>query len=331
MKLSKEARTGIIVLTAIGLFIYGFNFLKGNDLFNRQTIVYAEYKNIGGLVESNPVTYNGFKVGLVKKIQLKKDDTSGKIIVAILIDKDVAITKTSIAKIASSGLLGSMEVQLTIRAGTELAQNGDTIVSAVEDNLQQKVDKQIAPLKAKAEALIGSIDSVMIVIQTVMNKDARDNLAKSFTSIKHSLETFEKTSLRLDTLVASQQYRITNIFAKIESIATNLANNNDKLTKIMTNFASISDSLAKANLTSTINNANLALADAAAIMDKIKKGEGSMGMLINNDSLYRKLDASAAGLDLLMEDLRLNPERYLHFSVFSKKDRNKPNPKKTSP
>lgn len=324
MKISKEVRTGIVVVASIGLFIYGFNFLKGNDLFNRQTTVYAVYNNIGGLLESNPVTFNGFKVGLVKKISLLEGDTSGKIVVAILVDRNVHISKNSIARIASSGLLGSMEVQLKITGVGELAVNGDTLVADVEEDLKTSVNKTIAPLKIKAEALIGSIDSVMVVIQTVMNKDARENLAKSFVSIKHSLETFEKTSLRLDTLVASQQYKISSIFSKIESIAGNLANNNDKLTKIMTNFSSISDSLAKANITSTINNANLALADAASIMGKINKGQGTMGMLINNDSLYKKLDASAAGLDKLMEDLRINPERYLHFSVFSKKDRNKP-------
>ena len=327
MKVSKEVRVGIIVVVSVALFIYGYNFLKGNDLFSRQTTLYGVYNNIGGLVESAPVTLNGFKVGLVKKIQLLPGDVNERILVSFLINNDVPVSKNSIARIVDSGLLGGKEIQLLIGDGKETVQNGDTLSTAIVEDLKTSVSNQIAPLKIKAESLISSIDSVMSVIQVVMNKDARENLSKSFASIKHSLETFEKTSLRLDTLVASQQYKISSIFSKIESITGNLANNNDKLTKILTNFASISDSLAKSNLKSTINNANLALADAASIMNKIKKGEGSVGMLINNDSLYRKLDSSAAGLDKLMEDIRINPDRYLHFSVFGKKDRNKPKAK----
>ena len=168
------------------------------------------------------------------------------------------------------------------------------------------------------------MDSVMVAVQGVFNANARQNLAKSFESIKMSLLSLETTSYRLDTLVLSEKQKLSSIITKINALATTLASNSDKIGNIINNFSNISDSIAKSNLTSAINNADLALANTATIMNKINRGEGTMGMLINNDSLYRKLDKSSADLDKLLIDLRVNPKRYIHFSVFGRKDKNKP-------
>ena len=323
MKISKEVKVGIVTTLAIGCFIYGFNFLKGRNLFSSQRTFYAVYSNIDGLVEANPLMINGFKVGAVGKIVLA-NDTSGKVIVALLLDDDVKVPKNSIAKVVSSDLLGSKAVQLILGKGIIYAENGDTLVSAQEDDLKTSVNKTIAPLQQKAVSLISSIDSVMVVVQQVFNESARQNLAKSFESIKLAITSLETTSYRLDTMVQSEKSKISSILSKVNTLATTLANNSDKLGNIINNFSNISDSLAKSNLTSAINNADVALGQASAIMTKINKGEGTMGMLVNNDSLYRKLDKSSEDLDKLLKDLRINPERYVRISVFGRKDRNKP-------
>lgn len=323
MKISKEVKVGIVTAIAIGFFIYGFNFLKGKDIFSRQRKFYAVYNDIDGLVEANPLMINGFKVGIVGKIKLSHD-TSSHVIITMLLDDEVLIPKNSVAKVISSDILGSKAIQLILGNGTDYAKDGDTLRSAQEDNLKQSVNKTIAPLQKKAEGLIASIDSVMVVVQQVFNESARQNLSKSFESIKLAITSLETTSYRLDTLVISEKLKVSSILTKVNVLATTLASNSDKLSNVISNFSNISDSLAKSNLTSTINNADLVLSQASGIMNKINKGEGTMGMLINNDSLYRKLDKSSADLDKLLIDLRINPERYVRVSVFGRKDRNKP-------
>lgn len=323
MKISKEVKVGIITSLAIACFIYGFNFLKGRDLFSTQRKFYAVYSNIDGLVEANPILINGFKVGIVGKIVLA-NDTSGSVIVTLLMDNEANIPKNSIAKVVSSDILGSKAVQLILGTGTLYAQNGDTLISAQEDDLKTAVNKTIAPLQEKAVGLIASIDSVMVVVQQVFNESARQNLSKSFESIKLAITSLETTSYRLDTMVLSEKTKISSILSKVNTLATTLANNSEKLGNIINNFSNISDSIAKSNLTSAINNADMALGQASSIMTKINSGQGTMGMLINNDSLYRKLDKSSEDLDKLLKDLRINPERYVHISVFGRKDRNKP-------
>ena len=323
MKIRKEVKVGIVTTLAIACFIYGFNFLKGKNLFSSQRKFYAVYNDIDGLVEANPLMINGFKVGLVGAIKLA-NDTTGNIIVTILLDNDVNVPKNSVAKVVSSDILGSKAVQLILGRGADFAVSGDTLISAQEDNLKAAVNKTIAPLQKKAEGLITSIDSVMVVVQQVFNESARQNLAKSFESIKLAITSLETTSFRLDTMVMSEKGKISSILTKVNSLATTLANNSDKLGNIINNFSNISDSLAKSNLTAAINNANVALNQASTIMTKINSGQGTVGMLVNNDSLYRKLDKSTEDLDKLLKDLRVNPERYVHISVFGRKDRNKP-------
>ncbi|MES2140062.1 MAG: MlaD family protein [Bacteroidota bacterium] len=323
MKISKEVKVGIVTVIAIGFFIYGFNYLKGRDLFSTQRKFYAIYNDIDGLVEANPLMINGYKVGLVGKIRLTQDTTS-HIVITLLLDDEVLIPKNSIAKVISSDILGSKAVQLILGSGTDYAIDGDTLKSAQEDNLKQSVNKTIAPLQKKAEGLIASIDSVMVVVQQVFNESTRQNLAKSFESIKLAIASLETTSYRLDTMVIGEKMKISSILTKVNVLATTLANNSDKLSNLINNFSNISDSLAKSNLMSTINNADKAMSQVSGIMNKINRGEGTMGMLINNDSLYRKLDKSAADLDKLLIDLRINPKRYVHISVFGSKDKNKP-------
>ena len=311
MKLSKEVKVGIITTIAIGCFIYGFNFLKGRNLFSSQRKFYAVYNDIDGLVKANPFLINGFQIGMVG--ETKRFDVSGRILVTLIVEDDILIPKKSVARVISSDILGSKAVELILAQGTDYAESGDTLVAAQEEDLKTAVNRTIAPLQEKAVNLIASIDSVMIVVQQVFNENARQNLAKSFESIKLAITSLETTSYRLDTMVVNEKVKISSILTKINVLATTLANNSDKLGNVITNFSSISDSLAKSNITSTINNADAALSQATSILTKINSGQGTMGMLINNDSLYRKLDKASLDLDKLLIDVRLHPNRYINI------------------
>ncbi len=324
MKINKEIKFGIVVVGGIIAFIWGFNFLKGTNAFNPKRTFHAIYKNVDGLVESNPVMVNGLRVGRVDNIELHPNN-SGNIIVSFTIDNDdIRVPKNSTAEIVSATLMGDKAISLLYSKEKADAMDGDTLVAKGQIDLTTRVSAEILPIKEKAERLIGSIDSVMEVVQIILDKNARDNLSKSFESIKNAIGTFEQTALKLDDLMATEKVRLSSIFTKIESIAGNINKNNDKLANIINNFSSISDSLAKANIRTTIDNANKTLLTTSLIMDKINKGEGTMGMLINNDSLYRKLDKASGDLDKLLVDIRINPERYISFSVFGKKQ---PKPK----
>ena len=318
MKISRELKTGIVAVIAIAIFVYGFNFLKGKNIFSKQDTYYAIYPQVSGIVEANPVQVNGFKVGRVNKIELL--DTTGRLLVTISIsDEKLKIKKGTTARIVSSDLLGAKAIELIMSNSSEYAKDGDTLMAETEASLQETVNATVKPLKDKAEKLIGSIDSIITVAQTVLNKSSQDNIIKSFDNIKHTLETFDKTAVRLDNMVAYEQSKISNIFSKVEAISTNLANNSDKISNVIKNFSSISDTLAKANIAKTIDKASNALAQVSDIMEKINKGQGSAGLLVNDTKLYNNLTAASGSLDSLMKDMELYPWRY--FSLYGKKKR----------
>lgn len=322
--MKKEIKVGIVVLVAIGVFIYGFNFLKGNNLFNPQRKLYAKYPKIEGLLEANPLLLNGYKIGQVNKIELQEVNGKYEVLVTFFLDSDVQIPIESKAKIVSSDLLGSKAVEVVFSKETAFVKDGDFLVPDIEDDLKKQVNQQIAPLQKKAEGLISSIDSVMQVVTQVMNADVRKNLITSFESIKNTITTLEHTTYKVDTLLSNEQYAIAGIIQKVNSITSNIEKNNDKLTNVINNFSNISDSLAKADIKRTIDETNKSLLEANALLAQINSGQGSMGKLIKNDSLYNNLNKSAEDLDKLVKDLRINPERYVHISVFGRKDRNKP-------
>lgn len=317
VKISREIKVGSVFIIALALFIWGFNFLKGKDFFTHQREFYAVYEKVDGLVVANPVSINGLKVGQVRELYF--DGTAdANIIVKFIVDDPIKIPDNSIARIFSSDLLGSKGINLILGKSSKYAKSGDTLTSDIEGSLKEEVNKQMLPLKLKAENLMMSIDSVVSVIQYVFNKDTRDNLAKSFESIKYTLNNLQSTTSAIDTLVLSQKTRLSNIIGNIESITENINNNREQFNNIISNFSALSDTLAKSKISTTLANTNKALKGITEVLEKVNKGEGSLGMLIHNDSLYNNLESSANELNKLLEDMRLHPGRYVHFSVFGR-------------
>ncbi|MAC95028.1 MAG: ABC transporter permease [Flavobacteriales bacterium] len=319
MKIRKEVKIGAIMIIAIALLFWGANYLKGINLLEKNKRFFAIYERVDGLGSSNPVVINGYKVGQVEEISFLPDN-SGRLLVKFSVtEENFRISKDTKAKIISSDILGSKSIELQLGRSNEELQNLDTLESDVEASLTEAVNEQIAPLKRKAEDLISTVDSAIITVSAIFNKKARSDLDASFTSIKNSLETFERTMNQVDGMVKDERNKISEVLTHLESITRNLANNNDKLTASLENIEAISDSLAGANLKQTVNNASIAMTEVASVMQKINQGEGSLGQLINNDTLYNNLERSADDLDKLLLDMRLNPERYVHFSIFGRK------------
>ncbi|MBL7901874.1 MAG: MCE family protein [Bacteroidia bacterium] len=324
MKISKEFKIGVIVVLGVAALVWGVSFLKGSDILSRKYYLYAIYPRIDNLIPANPMLINGFKVGQVNSISLVEDGPyKNQVIVKFVLTEEVNIPKKSVAKAVSSDLLGTKAVEVVFSDEKEFVKNGDTLLSGSEENLREAVNKQIAPLQARALSLIGSIDSAMTVVTMLLNPKTRDNIDRSFESVRKAILSLEQTAYKLDDLVASEKGKVSNVMTNLNNISTNLSNNEQKLNNIITNFSNLSDTLAKSQLRSAVANASATMKELNELMSRINRGEGTLGKLAKNDSLYNNLNSSAASLDRLLKDLESNPKRYVHFSIFGKKDKKK--------
>ena len=315
MKKSRIILIGFIIVVSISFLVVGLNYLKGNNYFVPEKIYYVSYARVSGLAVSNPVLINGFKIGQVRKIELAKDSTKS-ILVSLNITHDVTFNDSTVAMITSLDLMGSKGVDITVGNGLKSLSIGDTLISKIEDDLKEQVSAQMMPLKRKAEDLMVSIDDAVKVIKNLFNKTNTDNIQSTLKRLNRTFKTLEHTSTELDSILTNGRGRLDQIFINVESITANLKNNNEQITFILTNLASVSDSLAKSELLSTINNANNTLAMTDSIMSKINRGEGTIGQLINNDTLYQNLEEASLSLDKLLIDIKENPKRYIHYSLF---------------
>ena len=321
MKIKREHKIGFLSFAALLLFIWGFTFLKGRDLFVHEKHFFAIYSNVNGLVEGSIVSVSGLKVGRIDEINFLPSDPT-KVIIRFTVKNAINIPKNSIARIYSADLLGSRALEIKLGNSQEYASKGDTLISEIQVSISEEVSLQMVPLKKKAEDLMLSIDSVMAVIQYIFNENTSENIKNSFENIKQTITNLEQTSYSLDTLVASERGKVSNIFANIESISLNFRRNNQQISNVIENLSTITDSIAKANFVRVINNTNKAMTDASQILDKINNGQGTIGLLLNNDSIYNNLKKSSLDLDKLIKDLKANPDRYVRFSIFGRKNKN---------
>ena len=309
MKIQQEVKIGFVITLAIALLIWGMNFLKGRNILSGNERYYIVYERIEGLVETSPVLFRGYKIGQVDNIHFK-EPKKDKLIVEISIEKHMRLPLNTQAIIFSSDLMGTKAIKLSIPEITQYHEPGDTLVPVVEADLTEQVSVQMLPLKNKAESLMKEIQDALTIIRLLFNEQTRDNVIKSVESIKNISVNLEKTSSKFDTL------KFESIIANIESITRNIKNSNKDVNVAIKNLSNISDSIAKSDLSATIEGFKLAISQLSAIANQINKGQGSLGMLINDESLYMRLDGVVGDLDTLVQDISNNPKKYVHFSIF---------------
>ena len=305
---------GVLFVLVILLFIWGFNYLKGIDVFNRDQFFYVVYKNISGLKVSNEVTINGFPVGQVREINLKKDYSG--VVVKFSVKSDFKIPDSSMAQIYSQDIMGTKAIKIIYSNSNAYLKSGDTLVGDIEKDLKEQVNAEILPLKKKTENLILSFDSAAAIVQNIFNKNTRNNLKLTFESLRNTVKSLETTTFTFDTMLTNEKSKIVLFMDNLVSISNNLKENNDKINYIIDHVNQISDSLAKINFIETVERTNKTLEATYAIMDKVQKGEGTVGQLVNNDTLFDYVQQTTKDLDLLIKDIKENPKRYLHFSIF---------------
>jgi phospholipid/cholesterol/gamma-HCH transport system substrate-binding protein len=314
LKISREFKVGFVFVAAAAIFIWGFNLLKGTDILSNKRFLYAVYDRVDGLEKDNKVLINGLNIGKVNRLDFIQGTSS--ILVELYIQNDVEIPKNSIALIKGTDLLGTKAIEIIFGDSPENAKNYDTIPAQLEQSLMSQVNEQVEPLKRKALALISSIDSTMTDIQSVFDENTRNNLESMIEKIKNTLSNAEDATSKIDNILTEGQPRIKTVMSNLESISSNLKENNENITTILTNFAALSDSLGSAEIPETMRKANAAMKNLKSITDKINNGEGSLGQLMTNDSLYIELENSTEALRKLLEDIQANPKKYVKFSLF---------------
>ena len=305
--MNKEFKIGLFAIICIMALIYGINYLKGVNILNDNRDFYAVYENIGGLKVGSSVLVNGYKVGIVSNIDLLTEQNQN-LLITISLNKEFDMATNTICKIVNQDLMGSKGIALVLGDNEELIAIGDTLISGIEGSLQEEVNAQILPLKNKAEELISSIDSVMMIVTAVLNKNTRDNLRNSLSSLDKTFELMSKTMIKIDSMVDLNDERISKVVYNLESITSNFESSNGEIKNILTNFSSISDSLLNSDFVTVLQN-------ISDITSKINNGEGSIGLLLKDDEIYVNFEKSSRELALLLEDIKKYPSRYVNFSI----------------
>jgi phospholipid/cholesterol/gamma-HCH transport system substrate-binding protein len=310
-KVSNEVKVGAIALLTIIVFIWLFNFLKGKDFIRSTANYYTVYEKIGGLAESSPVEINGYKVGVVQSIDFI-DAESGKLLVTFSVSKDFKLPKYTIAEIVPMSLLGGMKVQFVYGSGPGTYSDGDTIPGRLAESLMDKVETELLPFKDKVTSLVSVLDSVISSVNEIMNADFKKDLGGTLSNLN-------STTGRLDKIIGSKEKELKITIENINSFTKMLADNSGKMSNSFSNLEKITDTLVAADIYTSVSNLKVSLEKASSMIDNMNKGKGTAGQFLTNDTLYTNLTNSLNSLNMLLQDMKANPKRYVHFSIFGKK------------
>ena len=306
MKISREIKTAILVIASILLFIWGYSFLKGKDLFSTYKTYYVEYDNVEGLTKSAPVTINGLAIGKVSSIVI--NPTSGKLVVELQITTDFPISSTSIATIYEPGLIGGKQIAIEPDFNnTTLASDGQNFKGAIKLSLTSSIQEKLVPLQEKFDKVMVEVDQLLTGVNNILDKKSQENLKTSLSELSQTMVEIHATSASASSILNDNK-------ADLKGVITNFK-------KVSVDFAKISDSLNRADLGKTVKNLNKTLAKVDGLMLDLQSGKGTVGKLLKDEALYTNLKATTKEMELLLKDVRLYPTRYINVSVFGKKNK----------
>jgi len=310
-KISNEVKVGATTILTIIVFIWLYNFLKGKDFLSSSAVYYTVYDKVGGLAESSPVEVNGFKVGVVQSIDFL-DAQSGRLLAVFSVDKNFKLPKNTVAEIVPVSLLGGMKVQFVYGNGPGTYAEGDTIPGRLAESLMDKMETELIPVKDKIANLITVLDSVITSVNEVMDADFKKDLGGTLSNINGTTASLEK-------IIGTKENQLRSTIDNLNKFSQMLSDNSGKMSKTFSNLETITDSLAAADIYTSVLNLKTSLENASVMIDNLNDGKGTAGQLLTNDSLYINLNKSLESLNLLLEDMKANPKKYIHFSLFGKK------------
>ena len=306
MKLSREIKTGIIVVAGIVALIFGLSYLKSSALFEKSKTFYAVYDDVGGLQPGTNVTINGFDVGNVTDIRFR--DGSGKLLVTLTVTNEFEFSSNSIAELFDTGIIGGKGVQIVpVLDNAPPAKSGDTLQSKIKPGLTELVQQKLTPLQMKVEGAVSNADSLLMNVNQILDDPTKKQLQQTIASLNQLVKSFKTSADNLNVLLDNNKMQLDSSLKNVSHITSN--------------FSKLSDSLVNADLGGTLEQFQGTVGKLNSILAKIEQGEGSLGKLHKDDALYNNLAEASRELDLLLQDFRLNPKRYVNVSVFGKKQK----------
>lgn len=315
MKISNETKVGILSITALTLLIIGFNFLKGKDLFNRSDKIYMEFTELGTLAKSNEVKINGYVIGKVYDLNVKDKDLSATV-ATINLTSDVNIPKDSKGYISSS-LLGTSTVVIEKGVSKEYLQPGDTLKTRIDSGILDDVKAQLTPTLGKVRDVLDSLKRTLGAVNSVLNTQTRAHLQQTFANL-------DQASSSLNKMIDDKNGPLAQSLNNVNSITENLKKNNDSITATISNAKRATEKFANLEIQPTIDTLNAAISQLKGVVAKMNSKDGTLGALVNDKQLYNKLNDAILSAEILMDDLRAHPKRYVNISVFGKKDKTGP-------
>ena len=313
MKINKETKVGLLTLATLAILIVGFNFLKGKDLLNKDVQIYAVFQQLGGLTKSNEVKINGLPIGTVADLQ-PMDKNVSAIKVIITLKMDINIPTNSIAYIKDAfGGLGSAIIVIEPGNATAFLKDGEQVATRQDQGLLGGLSAEVSPTLSKIRNSLDSLNRVFGNINTLFDTDAKSNLQQTIANLNQS-------TAALNGMLA-QNGALAGTLENVDAITGNLRKNNDSISAILGNTKKFTNQLANLDLAQTMDTLQAAVSTLKSSMDKISSNEGTLGALINDRALYNKLNSTVLSAEILMDDLRAHPKRYVNLSIFGKKDK----------
>ena len=319
MKISKEFKTGLIVILAMAILIAGVNFLKGDNLLGGSAEYYAVFEGSGFLEQSSAVSLNGVPVGTVKAIYNDPNDLR-KVIIRFSVNKEgLKIPIGTVAEITSISLLSKgLVLNFDYEARNGFHNPGDTLIGKVAPELTDAVTAEVLPIKEKLERLMASVENMVVSVNAFWDTTAAQSLEGSLLEVKIAIARFGNLAKNLDEMVIDERGRLASILSNVESISENLKASNDKIKNILGNVSNLTDTLVTADFVGVIKRATVTLDKMNEALSDAAEGKGTLGKLLHDDKLYNELINTNKSLQGLVEDIELHPEKYIHFSVFGK-------------
>tara|TARA_B100001287_G_scaffold70557_1_gene58218 strand:+ start:6158 stop:7183 length:1026 start_codon:yes stop_codon:yes gene_type:complete len=320
MKSKKELLIGLISIIGIVGLVVGFYFLKGQEIWKSRYVYYSSYKNTEGLNTGRPVNLNGLQVGIVTDVSFQINDISKVLVEFELNDPVMKKIPMGSKVVLNSDLLSGAYLDIVWNDSTEYYKLGDTIPSSVSLALEDQINERLLPLEKKTNELISTADSAIKTIEAIFSRNT-DNLDQSFDGIRNAINNFESVSLRVDTLIKAEKYKISKILENVESITGNLKQNNEQVESVLYNIAEITDSLSRSDIIGTVNNVKSSLEQVNLILYDVQNGDGTLTHLIKDSVMYLQFVQMLDEATRLIENIKTHPDRYLQFSIFGGKNK----------
>lgn len=313
MKISNETKIGVLAVVALAALILGFNFLKGSSLFQHTTKIYAIFDNVEGLEVSNAVQIDGLTIGSITDISESDKDLSNGIVVTITLKKKVNIPSNSTGVI-NSGFISAATIVIGKGDAKDFLHNGDTLQTKKKANLFSQVQESVNPVILKLGGTLTSLDSLIEVIGTMFDPRLKNNFSTIVANMAAS-------SAELQKLLNTQTGYLAQSLKNMSEFTGNLSKNNDHVTATLANLDKTSANLAAAKIPEAVATLQSTMNELKGVMDKVNSNSGTLGMLLNDKHLYQNLEGTTRSLNILLDDFRAHPKRYVNISVFGHKDK----------